>query len=211
MFAGAAVAAATLGTLGASHAKADIIPSFTVNLTSENTTPVTCDGMTLPAHTSAQLIIQNFNTAAGADTGTGYEVITTSTGLLTTPVEPIGSGWSNGGGYTILSIGGNASPYEMGFNFQALTSSVTAYCPTFPGVGTAVGDANLFSYITAKGPFYTPSTQYGYTSNNSPDFAIDSMTLGAPEPSSLALGLAGAVGLLASRPRRKEDLAMAGL
>jgi hypothetical protein len=208
MFAGAAVAAATLGTLGASHARADIIPEITVNMTSVNTTPVTADGLTYPAHTPSVLYIQNFNTANDTE-ASGCETITALTGPFTTSPSLVWAGYSNGYD-TQFDVSGGTSPYGFGIELAIPTSGITASLPSFPGVGTAVGDEDLFAYINASGPFYMNSTQFGYTSGSSPDFAIDSMTVGVPEPSSLALGAAAVFAGLTWRPRRQEDFAMAG-
>jgi hypothetical protein len=202
--------AASLSLAGAAiiHTKpvqADII-SFQVNATSTNTTPVTEDGIIYPANTPATLYFDNVDTVKR--TGTCWETLSTSAGVVTTLQESnVILGLSaTGATYSAIDVGGGYSPLSVGFDIWALSSEVA---PGFNLDASAASWEELFAYVDANAPY----TQYGssaQTSDNSPDFAIDSITMDSvPEPLSAGLlGVAG-VGLLARRCRRQP--AMNGL
>jgi hypothetical protein len=193
---GTTVAAATLlGTMGAVTPAQAAIINLEVDVTSANTTPVVVNGIDYQPGTKAKEYF-TFDTVAG--TGTGHAVITTPTGPVTIPVLDITSGMVDTGGARA--------------DFGLQTSSVQFYSNT-AAVPGFIWDSNptpaLYQQYCNNFNTLGPVTAFDVVAyvGNGPAFRVNDITFVAvPEPSSLALGVAGAVGALALRRRREPSM-----
>jgi hypothetical protein len=201
--AGTAVAAATmLGSQAAvTPAQADII-SFSLDLTSRNTTTLNRDGYEYdPAmHATEYFTLDTSQAGTGSSAGnSGYAVLDTLGGQVTTPVDD--TIVFNAGG-SMIEAGINLLGNTVGFELN------TSGTPTFNDIAPASIYEQFLNNYNINGAVQ-PTAVYAYTSPNSPLFNISSVTMTpVPEPKSAALLLGGGLVALGLKIRRRHELAL---
>ena len=196
LFASAAVAASILlGTVDKAQAQSlpQVLPAntnvinFVVNGTCED--PAFDAGIYYTAGTTKVAQYYSIDTTLagqGYTAGVGYEVITTPTNTVITPLQPVGVGLTTYiGGNALMFVGGAASPYSMGSRASKPSLMMSLPVSSSTLLPLPLIFSRYFNYITTN---RNPATAYAtaYTSDNSPNFQIDSITMPIPITVSLA-------------------------